>query len=373
VTVSLRRILALLAVMAFAITAAACGGDDEEGEPETTSTVSLPEGTATTWPLTGLPVEGDPLLILRPALIVKIDNSEEARPQVGLNQADIVYEERVEGITRFAAAFHSTSSAPVGPVRSARSSDIDIVSSYNRPIFAWGGANNGVAAAVVGAEVESRNVDSAAVDDKFRDDNRNAPHNLMITSTDDFWADPGTSRSAPPQFGFRAADSPPAAGATPSPGLNITYTGGDVSVDYVYDPARSGWVRFQNGSVHVDEAGVAIAPANVLVIYTEYGSSPADPRSPNALTVGEGDMTAFLADGTAAQGRWSRATATAPYTFTDSAGAPLLLTPGRTWVALPEPGTAGFLDQATADGLLAQAPPAPAAATTETTVTTAAP
>jgi len=120
-----------------------------------------------------------------------------------------------------------------------------------------------------------------------------------------------------------------------------------------------------------------VAPANVLVIYTEYGASPADPRSPNALTVGSGELTAFLGDGTVVQGTWSRDAATAPYTLLDTAGQPVLLTPGRTWVALPEPGTAGFLDPTAAAGLLAQAPPPSAAPTdpagTATTTVTSTP
>jgi hypothetical protein len=352
----------LAALLAFGLVAGACssGGDDEDAEPEPEEVAQELEEAGAPWPLTGLPIEGDPLQSLRPALIVKIDNSEEARPQVGLNAADIVYEERVEGITRFAAVFHSTSQAPVGPVRSARSSDIDIITPYNNPIFAWGGANNGVAAQIEGAEVVSRNIDSAAVEDKFRDDERAAPHNLFITSTDDLWADPGDARSAPAQLQYRAPDSPAGTGAAPTPGVNIQYQGGGVEVDYVYDQARQGWVRFQNGTPHVDSDGVAVAPANVAVLYTEYAASPADPRSPDAQTVGSGEATIFLGDGTVVQGTWSRDSAANPYTILDTAGQPILFTPGRTWVALPTAGTAGFLDPGTAQELLATAPPAPA-------------
>jgi hypothetical protein len=362
----MRRAAAALApFLALGLLAAACssGGDDDEAEPPTEEeVVEALEEVGPPWPLTGLPVQGDPSLALRAALIVKIDNSEEARPQVGLNAADIVYEERVEGITRFAAVFHSTSQAPVGPVRSARSSDIDIVTPYNNPIFAWGGANNGVAAQVEGAELVSRNVDSAAVTAKFRDPERNAPHNLFMESTDAFWADQGDARSAPQQLQYRATDSPANAGAAPTPGVNISYEGGGVSVDYVYDPARLGWVRFQNGTPHLDSDGVAVAPANVAVLYTDYASSPADPRSPDAQTVGQGAATIFLGDGNVVQGTWSRDAGTSPYTIVDTAGQPILFTPGRTWIALPTPGTAGFLDAGTAQELLASAPPAPVAA-----------
>jgi hypothetical protein len=353
---------ALGVLLAFGLLAAACsGGDEEPAEPEPESEEAA-EASGVVWPLTGLPVqEGiNPDRTRRAAIIVKIDNAEEARPQVGLNQADIVYEERVEGITRFAAVFHSTGMAPVGPVRSARSSDVDIVSSYNNPMFLWGGANGGVAAQVEGAEVVSLNVDSAAVESKFRDDQRRAPHNLFINSTDAFWIDPGEAGSAPAQLQFQAADPAPNAGAAPAPGVNISYEGGGVSVDYVYDPARLGWVRFQNGTPHVDSDGVAITPANVAILYTEYAASPADPRSPDAQTVGTGEATVFLGDGTVVQGTWSRDVATAPYTIVDTAGQPILFTPGRTWIALPTPGTAGFLDAGTAQELLATAPPPPA-------------
>ncbi|HET9769741.1 MAG TPA: DUF3048 domain-containing protein, partial [Acidimicrobiia bacterium] len=91
-------------------------------------------------PLTGLPM--DIKRSKRPALVVKIDNAPKARPQVGLNQADVVFEEGVEGgITRFAALFHSEESKPVGPVRSARTTDIKLLSALRHPLFAYSGAN----------------------------------------------------------------------------------------------------------------------------------------------------------------------------------------------------------------------------------------
>src|SRR5438552_8624397 len=110
--------------------------------PTTASTTAgpppaLPGGVG---PLTGL--AADPAVVRRPALVVKIDNAPKARPQAGLNQADIVVEEGVEGgITRFATIFHSGDADPVGPVRSARTSDIFIASALNHPLFAYSGTN----------------------------------------------------------------------------------------------------------------------------------------------------------------------------------------------------------------------------------------
>src|SRR5262245_50707964 len=99
------------------------------------------------WPLTALPAEADDP-VDRPVVAVKVSNSPEAYPQQGLDHADMVIEERVEGITRFIAFFHSAGADPVGPIRSARDSDLDILASLGRPVFVWGGANEGVAARV---------------------------------------------------------------------------------------------------------------------------------------------------------------------------------------------------------------------------------
>ncbi|MEZ5272905.1 MAG: DUF3048 domain-containing protein [Ilumatobacteraceae bacterium] len=104
-------------------------------------TTTLPAGPV--YPLTGLPVT-DPAAAARPAMVVKIDNNKNARPQSGLNEADIVFEEIVEVQTRFAAVFHSQGSDPVGPIRSGRTQDVDLLGSFNKPLFVWSGGNPAV-------------------------------------------------------------------------------------------------------------------------------------------------------------------------------------------------------------------------------------
>ena len=106
-------------------------------------------------------------------------------------------------------------------------------------------------------------------------------------------------------------------------------------------------------SATVDEKDVQVAPANVVVLFTEYGVSPADSRSPMALTVGSG--AAFvMSDGKITAGRWSRPNASGPAILTDSLGAPIKLVPGRTWVELPRPGSPVIpIDQVGTDALLA--------------------
>src|SRR5215207_1177401 len=185
-----RAPLASLTLVA-SLAAGACGGggDDDavDTAPRTTDEVSMTGARADsiapatteasgsdttvpavpTAPLTGR-TDIDPALLGRPALVVKIDNHPDAPPQRGLNQADVVYEEVVEGLTRFAAVFHSqdTPSSPddpdvaaVGPVRSARTSDIDIVAGLSRPLLVWSGGNLGVQRAITDAAEAGELVD----------------------------------------------------------------------------------------------------------------------------------------------------------------------------------------------------------------------
>src|SRR5687767_13618395 len=144
----LRSRLWLSLGVALALLVGGCGGGGDGKASSTTRRTTSTVAAATTAapapappadlaPLTGLP-QPDPAKRGRVALVVKIDNAPKARPQIGINEADIIVEEMVEGgITRLASFFHSTDSDPVGPVRSARSSDIAIVGPLNHPLFAY--------------------------------------------------------------------------------------------------------------------------------------------------------------------------------------------------------------------------------------------
>jgi len=372
--IALGAAIPVLGGVLFAVTR---GGED--APPPTTEAAVTTTVPPTVWPFTGLPApEGAP--VERAAIAVKVSNSPDARPQVGLDVADIVIEERVEGITRLIAVFHSTSSAPVGPIRSARDSDIDLLGALGRPVFVWGGANEGVAARVDTATVVSFNVDPDAAEDKYRDEERVAPDNLFIDSTDAFWAKAGDASPAVPPIPITSANgaltgptpsttvpvttapttTPPSTTSapatrpgTPTPAVSVDY--GGTQADFVWDAERQGWARIQDGTPHVVASGAVLAPTNVVLLITPYGTAPSDPNSPIALTTGSGDATVLIG-GNAVDATWSRPTATDPYTLTDDAtGQPLVLPPGRTWVGLPESGVTR-LDQAQADQLASLIP-----------------
>ena len=364
------RLLAPLVAVALVAVAAACAKnvDDPEAAPEatTTSTTAAPLGP--TYPLTGLPSD-DEARRTRPALVVKVDNNIGARPPVGINQADVVYEEEIEaGYTRFAAVFQSQDADPVGPIRSARISDIALLGNLNRPLLAWSGANPVTASAIRSADLVDVGFD-AETDEYRRADNRPAPSNLFST-TAGLYTHAGDARFAPSLFQYRtgaaattsttAADRAATTATTAPSGGGVATAGGRVAfrsrdIAYVWDTGRAGWIRFQDGTPYADDQAQLVAPANVVFLYIDYLCCPTVPGTPEAQTVGEGDAAVFT-DGRFVDAHWSRPTAADVWNLTDKAtGEPILLTPGRTWVELANPGTGSFVEQAEADQLLAAA------------------
>ncbi len=281
-----------------------------------------------TVPLTG---EASRTVLTRPALVVKIDNHPRARPQAGVNHADIVWEELVEGsITRLAAVFHEQTPARVGPVRSARTGDIPLVSQLNTPLFGASGANGGVLNALATAPVV--NVNALVADGYYRVTSKRAPHNLYARPTTLWTYGQGVAGTPPQLLRYRAVGA--AASGRQAAGVDIDWGNTDVS----YRWNGSGWLRTQNGTVHVDDAGLAVAPPNVIVQITPYGVSGADAESPEALTVGSG-VAYIYTGGNVIEGTWSRSKATDRIVYRDSQGAEVLLAPGRTWIAIAPPGT----------------------------------
>jgi hypothetical protein len=362
------RLWSLALVALTAAVGAACtteASPTAELPPGTQATTTTVVQTTTTtappvvWPLTGVPSD-EPGAIGRPVVTVKMDNSPQARPQAGLNQADVVYELLVEGITRYALVFHSQVGDPVGPVRSARSSDVELVGNLGDPLLAWSGGNAGVVGEVRAAEASGILVDAGvdvAYSHYWREGSRRAPHNLYtnVSSLRELFG--GESSANPgPIFAHRAVGAPPTTGV-PVAGLTIAFDGG-IDADYAWD--GSGWARFQvdqlhdrAGSATLDQDGTQVAPPNVVVLFSEYGSSPSDARSPMAISTGSGQAL-VLSGGHLTEGTWSRPAPGDPWTLADAAGTPVTLAPGRTWVAMPRTGSAtAVMDQPTADALLA--------------------
>ena len=338
------------ALLAAAATLAACGGHPRQAvapsptaAPPSSTTPATPTTTpATTAPLTGL-AEGGTALLTQPAVVVKIDNIDAARPQTGVGQADIVYEEMVEGgLTRLAAVFQSHYPASIGPIRSGRTTDAAIVDDLNHPVFAYAGANARFLAILRAQPVTDVDIDNdpgAFV----RSDLAPAPHNLY-SDVANLAAMSTTHAPPPPLFTYRDPGAPfGGAGVAPATAIAINFPA--ASIGWAYDPSTGQWLRSQNGTADRSRAGTQFSAANVVVQFVPYTADGiADEPGLAPTVIPEGQLVGsgqawVLSAGDIVKGTWSRQDLTTITSWTDSAGAPILLAPGRTWVELVPVGS----------------------------------
>lgn len=299
----------------------------------TTSTVPEPVEPAARQPLTGEPLDSEDDVEERPALAVKIDNAPPGRPnQSGFSEADLVFEEIVEGdLTRFAAVFHTQDADPIGPIRSGRTQDVDLLASLNQPLFAWSGGNAGVTRIIRDADTLTdlnwqNNVGS------YSRGAGPAPNNLYSSTERLYALTPDDHPGAPDQqFGYVLPGEEFGGRSVVEVDLDMA----SVDVQWTWNDDDEVWERSQEGEPHEEGDGDRIDAANVIVMAVEYRPSAVDARSPEAQTTGEGIVYVFSGGGFI-EGKWERDEATEPIAIVDLEGDPILLTPGRTWIELAD-------------------------------------
>ena len=295
----------------------------------TASTIPVPSGPIA--PLTGLVESVTPLG--RPALAVKIDNHRDSRPPAGIDLADLVLESRAEGVTRFMAVFHSMTPSVLGPVRSSRTTDFNLLTALDTPLYGSSGGNAAVLRGLRGLPIYALTAMSENV--YYRARGRLGPHNLFVDANDLFALAPADATPPEPWFTYRSADAALGSSARALSGeITVSFRNSPI-VGFIWDDALSGWARSQDGQPHVTEAGERIAPANVVVMVADYRRSSADPNSPELVSTGEGELYVLTA-GAMIEGTWTRERASDKPTLIDSTGQPILLTPGQTWILFPE-------------------------------------
>ena len=338
-----RLFSAALVVAGLALTACSGGGAHPAAVVSSAPASSAPPSTTTTTlaapttcPLTGQAPRGSQD-INRVALAVKIDNVNPARPQSGIDHADVVVEELVEGgLTRLFAVFQCDTASKVGPIRSARTSDADMLALLHGSVFGFSGANPRALPAIR-AHGETVMIANDSLGQYFhRDSSRPVPHNVY-SSTQTILA-AGLARS----HGLRA----------PKP----LFTYGDISalahpatsVGVSWPAATAGWkwtgkawTRTQNGTADVLTDGTRVSATNVIVMSIDIGSTGirdvAGNASPLDITVGTNRVWVFR-NGQVISGTWRRTAISRSLTLLDSRGHVIALAPGKTWIELlPKP------------------------------------
>ncbi|MCA0146780.1 DUF3048 domain-containing protein [Blastococcus sp. LR1] len=329
------RAAAAVTIAAGLALSTACAPKATEAAAPTTTPAPPPPPPTFPWPLTGVETT-DP--VERPALAVKIENSPESRPQSGLNAADMVWEEVVEGgITRFVAVYHSELPREIGPIRSVRPMDAAIAAPL-RGLFAFSGGQQPFVSAVSAAGLQVVSHDGGA-GGFYRFDGRSAPHNVYADPADFVaQADPSHTADPIPQFRMASsADQPSALGTgTPATLLKLKLSGMS-SPTWAWNPAQQAWLRTEGSAPALQADGQQLKATNVVVlrvdiVNTRY-TDPAGNPVPETDMVGTGEAL-VATGGRTLLATWSKASDSAPVVLIDSHGTPILLAPGNTWVEL---------------------------------------
>ena len=352
---------AIALILSASLLAVACSGGDDDAAPDTSSdttvddtveestttratTTSSSSTTTTTtttvpdvlrMPLTGEPLDDPSEIPDRPALVVKISNAPlSVVPQAGLNAADIVFEEVInDQVTRLAAVFHSNEADPVGPVRSGRAQDINLLLSLQRPLLAWSGGNPAVTRAIRDSDL----IDLSAVNGSsgyYRRSGRSSPNNLY-SDTEALWAQT-TDEAGRPRVLFPYLDE----GERPDgePATRIEVVMDSMRIVWEYDSETGGYFRVQNGREHTTETDDGVEPVwaqNILVMLADYGRNQFD-GNPDAQILGSNPAFVFTG-GVVQEGAWLRFLPDDVIELYDNFDDlnPLSLQPGRTWVEIP--------------------------------------
>ena len=335
-----------LACIALALLAGCSSGSNQSPAPSPTTASPTPSRSATPTPTPKpTPPAVNPLTGLRgvpkqPVVVVKIDDTASGRPQIGLESADIVYVEQVEaGLTRLAAVFASRHPAVVGPVRSVRNSDPELLATYGRPALAYSGGAAGPVATLRRSPV--LDAGPQRVGPAYRRlITRHAPYNLVVDTGRIAAAAAGATPVR--DIGLRWAASDPAL-AKARRVAAVSVLVGRTAVRFRWSATARSWLQLNpDGSYRRTASGRIIATPNLVVPFSRARVDRSDVDvlgnpSVYTSTVGSGTVLVFR-DGRLLSGRWSRPRAGGPTRYEDAAHRRLTLHPGGAWVLLAATG-----------------------------------
>ncbi|MFJ7420795.1 DUF3048 domain-containing protein [Streptomyces uncialis] len=268
-----------------------------------------------------------------PLLAVKIDNAPQARPQTGLNAADVVYAEQVEaGLSRLMALYATKLPNSVGPVRSARESDLELLAQFQDPTLVFSGAQSKLLPLIDAAPLRPVTPGDAPSGAFVRDPERTAPHNLYVRPPrvqDDRTA----GAKALERAGLRGGPAPD--GGERVAERTVRFPSSRFTFTWSADQGR--WLIAMDGRPATEPDGTPVTAATVVVQRVEIKESQFQDfmgnNSPLTVTVGSGDAE-VLRDGRAHAGEWQRRSERDTTTFTTPDGDPLNVASGPVWVML---------------------------------------
>lgn len=327
----LRYIIAAVIVVAGIVIIVATQGSTKKSGSTTTTTTTA-KSTVAIAPLTGLP---DPsrTALKRSALVIKVEDDTNALPQWGIDQADVIYEEIINGgIPRLAAIFNQNAPARVGPIRSVRPTDTQIVFPIGG-IFAFSGGAAYAIASISTAPVKLVDESSAGAA-MFRDSSRSAPYNLFGSAAQLFALGGGAPVPPTPLFQYRPLGQSAVGVAVSKFVVNFPSI---YPMTWTWNALTKSWDR-STQFAGPDYTGnhVRESPKNVIVNYVNYVNGVGAFTSYANLQ--SGGVAEVFTDGKEIVGTWARHSKSSPIQYLDSKGHGIRLTPGQTWVELLDNG-----------------------------------
>lgn len=337
------KLLALTTLLALTLTGCA-GAPAPTASPTETATVEPePEPVFIPAPLTGvLYEESTAAHLLLPAVAGKVDNTWNGRPQLALNDADLVYMTRVEGgMTRMLPVWHSRIPEAIGPIRSVRPVDAAIIDPFNG-IFVYSGGQSPFKRAAKDTGLVMSDEDTEQSNDTYyREKSRSAPWNLMFRAKklQENYSD---APAPTPGFEFDATPSAVTLGTVATgitvkyPGTISTWESGTAAFPWAAS-SEPAWLHTLDKKEHVQEGGDRVVTKNVVVIEVVHDNSFIDPKYgaiPKAKLIDNSGVAHIFTDGYYLKATWKKAGSADPILLFTEDGQPVKLAIGNTWIEM---------------------------------------
>ena len=350
--------------ISLALVVTGCSKGSNSANTSSSASASPTKPALPIWPMTG--IASKRANKTKPVLVIKVENDPGVRPQSGLDSADIVFEELVEGgITRFCTIFQSKLPKEIGPVRSVRHVDASIASPVADYFVFSGGARptltylrgnlpKGVKILIEGAPGMHRTNYHYAPHNLFLNPQtlvaqsshtNSATNGIFVRPTKAVWVMPTITAtpvaSESPQVS--PSTKPAVAIYTPASGARVVFSNGETP-NWTWSAKRHEWVRFEGSTPHTSKDGRQLGFTNLVALHVQTVDAgyrdPAGNFVPRTVFTGYGKGTVMM-DGKAVAVTWSKPELSSPVTLKDVAGNVVMLNQGRTWVELV-PNTGSF-------------------------------
>jgi len=273
-----------------------------------------------------------------PVLAVKIDDTNAAHPQIGVEDAEIVYIEQVEaGLTRLAAIYSTVIPQRIGPVRSARISDIDILNQFGRVAFAYSGAQRKLLPVIAAANLEDLGAQRQSPTIYTTDPARRSPFAMVLRA--DLLMQKIKDNNLPvdvaKNVGFVFGDLPE--GGKPVQQVVMNWPSATYSAQWSENESR--WHLSHNGKLNLADSGIVLGPTTLVIQMVKISPSEYGDKfggiTPLSETVGTGKAY-VLRNGEAFSVTWNRPFPDAGTTFSLADGSTMNFAAGQIWVALTD-------------------------------------